>query len=160
MKSITDTSAPFAAPRTVVNVAGSRYVVLATAPETDSAYSAFEIFVPPSAGTPLHAHANEEEVFYVVRGYLRFQAGDAVEEHGPGNLVHAAKNVPHLFANIGNEEAVVIVIARPGGIEKFFFEVGTEIGATDAPAAPTQEEIEKILALAPAYGITVFPPAG
>ena len=44
-----------------------------------------------------------------------------------------AKNVPHLFANIGNEEAVVIVIARPGGIEKFFFEVGTEIGATDAP---------------------------
>jgi quercetin dioxygenase-like cupin family protein len=160
MKSITDTSAPFAAPRTVVNVAGSRYVVLATAPETDRAYSAFEIFVPPSAGTPLHAHANEEEVFYVVRGYLRFQAGDAVEEHGPGSLVHAAKNVPHLFANTGNEEAVVIVIARPGGIEKFFFEVGTEIGATDAPVAPTQEEIEKILALAPAYGITVFPPAG
>jgi hypothetical protein len=58
MKSITDTGAPFAAPRTVVNVAGSRYVVLATAPETDSAYSAFEIFVPPSAGTPLHAHVD------------------------------------------------------------------------------------------------------
>jgi uncharacterized RmlC-like cupin family protein len=87
---------------------------------------------------------------------LRFQAGDAIEEHGPGSLVHAAKNVPHLFANARNEEAVVIVIARPGGIEKFFL----EIGAKEVPVAPTPEEIEKILALAPAYGITVFPPAG
>ena len=55
MKPITDISTPFAAPRTVVNVAGSRYVILATAPETNSAYSAFEIFVPPSAGSPLDA---------------------------------------------------------------------------------------------------------
>jgi quercetin dioxygenase-like cupin family protein len=112
-------SAPFAAPRMVTNVAGSRFAVLATAPETNGAYSAFEIFVPPGAGTPLHAHSNQEAVFYVVRGYLRFQSGDAVEEHGPGSLVHAARNVPHLFVNMGNEEAVVIVIARPGGIANF-----------------------------------------
>jgi quercetin dioxygenase-like cupin family protein len=135
-------------------------VVLATASETNGAYSAFEIFVPPGAGTPLHAHSNQEAVFYVVKGYLRFQAGDAVEEHGPGSLVHAARNVPHLFVNMGNEEAVVIVIARPGGIEKFFLEVGTEIAATDAPTAPTQEEIDRILAFAPAHGITMFPQAG
>jgi len=41
--------------RTFLNVAGSGYLVLATAPETNGAYSKFEIFVPPSAGTPLHA---------------------------------------------------------------------------------------------------------
>jgi quercetin dioxygenase-like cupin family protein len=158
MKPITDIRAPFAAPRNVVNVAGSRYVVLAMAPETNNAYSAFEIFVPPNAGTPLHAHSNEEEVFYVVRGKLRFQVGDAIVEYGQGSLVHAAKNVPHLFANTGNEEAVMIVITKPGGIEKFFLEIGTEIGATDIPVAPSREEIEKILARAPVYGITVFPP--
>jgi len=144
-------SAPFVEPRIVANLAGSRFVVLATAPETNGAYSAFEIFVPPGGGTPLHAHSNQEAVFYVVRGYLRFQVGEAVEGHGPGSLVYAARNVPHLFGNMGNEEAVVIVIARPGGIEKFFLEVGTEIAAMDAPVAPTQEEIEKILAFAPAY---------
>jgi quercetin dioxygenase-like cupin family protein len=160
MKPIADTGVPFTAPRTVVNVAGSRYVVLATAPETNNDYSAFQILVPPGAGTPLHSHANEEEVFYVVRGKLRFQTGDSIDEYGAGSLVHAAINVPHLFANIGTEEAVVIVLARPAGIEKFFLEVGTKIGPTDAPVAPTQEEIEKIVAIAPAYGITVFPPAG
>ena len=89
-------------------------MVLAAAPETNSAYSTFEIFVRPSARTPLHAHSNEEEVFYGVRGKLRFQAGDAIDENGPGSLVHAAKNVPHLFANTGNKGAVLIVIARPG----------------------------------------------
>jgi quercetin dioxygenase-like cupin family protein len=98
MRPIVDTSAPFVAPRSVVNVAGSRYVVLAMAPETNNAYSAFEIFVPPNAGAPLHAHSNEEEAFYVVRGKLRFQVGDAIVEYGLGSLVHAAKNVPHLFA--------------------------------------------------------------
>ena len=61
---------------------------------------------------------------------------------------------------MGNEEAVVIVIARAGGIEKFFLEVGTEIAATDAPTAPTQEEIDRILAFAPVHGITMFPQAG
>jgi hypothetical protein len=71
---------------------------------------------------------------------------------------YEAKNVPNLFANTGNEEAVMIVITRLGGIEKFFLEIGTEIGATNVPVAPSREEIEKILALAPVYGITMFPP--
>jgi hypothetical protein len=52
----------------------------------------------------------------------------------------------------------MIVITRLGGIEKFFLEIGTEIGATNVPIAPSREETEKILALAPVYGITMFPP--
>jgi hypothetical protein len=44
MKPIADTSAPFAAPRKVLNVAGCRYVVIATVAETNGAYSEFEIF--------------------------------------------------------------------------------------------------------------------
>jgi quercetin dioxygenase-like cupin family protein len=158
MKPNTDTGNSFAAPRTVVSVAGSRYVILAAAAETNGDYSAFEILVPPGAGTPLHSHSNEEEVFYVVRGKLRFQNGDSIDEYGPGSLVHAAINVPHLFANTGEEDSMVVVLARPAGIEKFFLEVGSEIGATEAPIAPTDEEIGKIMASAPAYGITVFPP--
>ena len=50
MKPATNASARFAAPRTILNVAGSRYVFLARAAETNSAYSAFEVFVPPNAG--------------------------------------------------------------------------------------------------------------
>jgi quercetin dioxygenase-like cupin family protein len=149
--------APFVAPRLVVNLAGSRFVVLATALETYGAYSAFEISVPPGAGTPLHAHSEQEAVFYVVTGYLRFQVGEGNEERGSGSLVHVARNVPHFFVNMRNEEAAVIVIARPGGIENFFLKAGTEIGATDAPIAPTQEDFERIFYFAPAYGITFFP---
>ena len=149
--------APFVTPRLVVNVAGSRFVILATALETNGAYSAFEISVPPGAGTPLHAHSEQESVFYVVRGYLRFQVGEENEERGSGSLVHVARNVPHFFVNMQNEEAAVIVIARPGGIENFFLKVGIEIAATDTPIAPGQEEFERIFNFAPAYGIAFFP---
>ena len=68
--------APFVEPRLVVNLSRSRFVVLATALETNGTYTAFEISVPPGAGTPLHAHSEQEAVFYVVRGYLRFQVGE------------------------------------------------------------------------------------
>jgi quercetin dioxygenase-like cupin family protein len=149
--------APFVAPRLVVNLAGSRFVVLATALETNGVYSAFEISVPPGAGTPLHAHTEQEAVFYVVRGHLRFQVDEGSEERGSGSLVHVAKNVPHLFVNVRSEEAAVIVIARPGGIERFFLKVGIKIGATDAPIAAKQEDFERISPFAPAYGITFFP---
>jgi quercetin dioxygenase-like cupin family protein len=148
--------APFVEPRLVVNLSGSRFVVLATALETNGTYSAFEISVPPGAGTPLHAHSEQEAVFYVLREYLRFQVAEGTEEQGSGGVAHVARNVPHFFVNMRTEEAAVIVIARPGGIENFFLEVGTKIGPTDAPIAPRQEDFEKIFHSAPAYGITFF----
>ena len=89
--------APFVEPRLVVNLSGSRFVVLATALETNGTYSAFEISVPPGAGTPLHAHSEQEAVFYAVRGYLRFQVAEGTEEQGSGSVVHVARNVPHFF---------------------------------------------------------------
>ena len=50
-------------------------------------------------------------------------------------------------------------MVAPAGLENMFFEVGVPLaeGSTSA-LPPTQEEIEKLLKLAPKYGIEILLP--
>ena len=50
----------------------------------------------------------------------------------------------------------MLISVAPAGLEKMFFEFGVPVaeGATTAPP-PTKEEIEKLLAVAPQYGIEI-----
>jgi hypothetical protein len=50
----------------------------------------------------------------------------------------------------------MLILLAPAGLEKMFFEIGVPVpqGATAAPP-PTKEDIEKLLAVAPKYGIEI-----
>ena len=63
---------------------------------------------------------------------------------------------PHSFKNESGEPARMLISVAPAGLEKMFFEVGVPLaeGATTAPP-PTEDEIEKLLAIAPKYGIEI-----
>ena len=66
---------------------------------------------------------------------------------------------PHSFKNELSRPAKMLISIVPAGLEKMFFEVGVPVsqGATTAPP-PTKDEIEKLLAVAPRYGIEIRPP--
>ena len=63
---------------------------------------------------------------------------------------------PHSFKNESAKPARMLISVAPAGLEKMFFEVGVPLpeGATTA-LSPTKEEIEKLLATAPSYGIEI-----
>ncbi len=67
--------------------------------------------------------------------------------------------VQHCFKNESQSAAKMLISVAPAGLEQMFFDVGVPLpeGATDA-APPTVEEIEKLLAAAPGYGIVIQPP--
>ena len=50
----------------------------------------------------------------------------------------------------------MLISVAPAGLERMFFEIGVPLdkGATTAPP-PTKEEIEKLLSVAPKYGIEI-----
>lgn len=53
----------------------------------------------------------------------------------------------------------MLILATPGGLEKFFAQVGTKVDNSSVPPLPvTQEVIDRILATAPQYGITIVLP--
>ena len=67
---------------------------------------------------------------------------------------------PHSFKNESGEPAKMLISVAPAGLEKLFFEVGVPLaeGATTAPP-PTRDELDKMLAVAPGYGIEIrLPP--
>ena len=66
---------------------------------------------------------------------------------------------PHSFRNESDRPAKMLISVAPAGLEEMFFEVGVPLaeGATTA-LPPTRDEIEKLLATAPGYGITILLP--
>lgn len=140
-------------------VLGDVYRFLATGEETDGQYACFEAIVVPGGGPPPHSHAREEESFYILEGEITFQIGEEVVVAKAGTFANMPKGVTHCFKNSTDKPARMLVSVAPAGLEKMFFEFGVPVpaGTTSVPP-PTQEEIHKLLAIAPGYGISLHLP--
>jgi quercetin dioxygenase-like cupin family protein len=148
-----------AAGRTVA-VVGDVYRYLATGEQTDGKYALCDALVPPGGGPPPHIHSREEEGFYILEGEITFTVNGERTVAGPGTFANIPIGVPHSFRNESDRPARMLISVAPAGLERMFFEVGQELppGATSAP--PSKDEIEKLIAAAPRYGITLLPPPG
>jgi len=68
-------------------------------------------YVLPAAGTDLQRPHHEDEIYYVVRGRARFQAGSEDREVSAGSLIFVAAEVGHRFYDITEELAVLVFFA-------------------------------------------------
>lgn len=142
-----------------IAVVGDVYRFLATGEETDGKYAMWEAIVPPDGGPPPHIHLREEESFYILEGEITLQVGDEKIVATAGTFANMPTGSLHSFKNATDKTARMILSVAPAGLEKMFFEVGVPLdeGSTEAPP-PTKQEIEKLLAVAPNYGIEIRVP--
>jgi mannose-6-phosphate isomerase-like protein (cupin superfamily) len=101
---------------------GVTILLRATAEATGGRFTLFEE-VPPLLDTPLHVHANEDELFYVLEGEHVFQVGAEEFRAGPGGLVFAPRGVPHSQRRLVPGEGRLLILTAPGGLEGFFREL-------------------------------------
>jgi quercetin dioxygenase-like cupin family protein len=139
-----------------IAVVGDVYRFLATGEDTNEKYAQWEAIVPPGGGPPPHVHSREEEGFYVLEGEITFTIGDKRLVASAGMFANMPVGTPHSFKNESNKPANMLISVAPAGLEKMFFEFGVPLpnGSTTA-LPPTKEEIEKLLAVAPSYGIEI-----
>jgi len=97
--------------------------------------------IPPSEGPPLHLHANEDELLYVLDGSFRFQLADDVSETPPDSTVYIPRGVPHCFQNVGDRPGRLLVVFTPAGMERFFELTGGDPAAFEATAAKVGMEV-------------------
>jgi quercetin dioxygenase-like cupin family protein len=97
-------------------------LVRASAEDTRGAFSLFEE-VPPLADTPLHVHARDDELFYVLEGEHVFQVGDEEFRVGPGGVVFAPRSIPHAQRRVVSGAGRLLVLTTPGGLDGFFREL-------------------------------------
>ena len=131
---------------------GSLSVLKATTQSTGGRFAAMEILAPKGFGAPLHIHKDEDELFLIVSGDVRVRHGDDIFEATDGSLVYGPREVPHSFT-VDSEEARLLLLFAPAGIEGFFREGGKPARGLEIP--PPDEEFldrETLKAIAGRYG--------
>ena len=138
---------------------GDVYRILATGEQTGGTYCLCEARVLPGGGPPPHIHHREDESFFVLEGEIAFQlAGEKVVAKA-GSFIQGPRGIPHAFKNESNVPARMLIHVSPPGFEKFLADFGTPVPSFDSPPTPvTPAHIEKLLAVAPSYGIELLPP--
>ena len=138
-----------------VAVVGDVYRFLAVGDDTDGHYAMWEAIVPPGGGPPPHIHSREEESFYVLEGEITFQIGEERLVARTGTFANMPVGSLHSFKNETGKPAKMLISVAPAGLEEMFFEVGQPVQAGETPPLPTKQDIEKLLTVAPRYGIEI-----
>jgi uncharacterized RmlC-like cupin family protein len=115
--------------------------------------------VPPGGGPPTHVHSREEEGFYVLEGEITFHVSGEQLVAGAGTFANMPVGTPHSFKNESGKPARMLISVAPAGLEQMFIEVGAPLdkGATIA-LPPTKDEIDRLLAAAPRFGVEIKVP--
>jgi oxalate decarboxylase/phosphoglucose isomerase-like protein (cupin superfamily) len=133
--------------------------------------SVFEVVVPPGFDVGAHAHANSEELFYVIEGELEllafeprkrtpdsWRAWESTTGARPvrataGTVAHVPPGCPHAFANPTDTPARMLVQAAPPPAHERYFEELLEIFSDGGPP-----DLSAIAALRERYDILQITP--
>jgi mannose-6-phosphate isomerase-like protein (cupin superfamily) len=88
---------------------------------THDAYSLFEYAIPAETnGPPPHVHTREDESFICLAGRLDVHLGGTDYVLEPGDYLFLPRDVVHTFKNSYNDEARVISVVSPAGLERYY----------------------------------------
>jgi quercetin dioxygenase-like cupin family protein len=102
---------------------GERITFRETAADTGGERLVVDLELPPGGRMPagLHVHPEQKERFEVIRGRMRFRVRRDRIFAGPGEVVVVPPGVPHDWANVGEQTALVRVEVRPAlAMERLF----------------------------------------
>ena len=120
---------------------------------THDAYSLFEYAVPAeTSGPPAHRHTREDESFICLAGRLDVMLGGQDFVLSPGDYLYLPRNVVHTFRNPYNEEARVISVVSPAGLEAYYQALG------ELPPGP--KDVSVIKPIMEEFGIQLQLPPG
>jgi quercetin dioxygenase-like cupin family protein len=75
-------------------------------------------------GPPKHSHHAQDEWFYCLEGEFVLEVGDQRFDLKPGDSVLAPRQVPHVWAHVGETTGRMLITFSPSGqMEAFFREV-------------------------------------
>lgn len=141
---------------------GSLFEMKLLASETEGELGLAEVTQPVGVATPLHVHAHEAEVFYLLEGDIRYEAGGVVHELQPGSTMYLPRGVPHRFRITGDKPARLLAFVVPGQLLDLYTQVGGPAGHREVPPPPGSANIAAEIArwgeIGPRFGLTVLGP--
>ncbi|BBH67872.1 hypothetical protein ACTI_45570 [Actinoplanes sp. OR16] len=134
---------------------GGQARVLVPGKATGGSLSVMEFTDAAGHAPPLHVHDNEEEVWIVLDGRIRFFVGGETFDLEPGQVAYGPRGVAHSYL-VRSETARLAAVFAPGDVEEWFTSNGSPV--TDVDAVPAAFDIGAILASADAFRVRVAGP--
>lgn len=119
-----------------------------------------EHLMPEGDAPPLHIHRNEDEIFHVLEGRMRFRVGGRGFDLGPGETALAPKGVAHHYRVTSPEGARCLTITRGGDFEAMVRAVSRPAEGAGLPpqAAPDVEALTALALACATHGIDLVGP--
>jgi mannose-6-phosphate isomerase-like protein (cupin superfamily) len=81
-----------------------------------TAFGANAIVFPPGYGGGFHYHDEQEELYFVHTGTIRFEFEDGSgHEVGPGGVARVDAKTPRRVRNVGDDDAIVVIVGGKDG---------------------------------------------
>jgi mannose-6-phosphate isomerase-like protein (cupin superfamily) len=114
---------------------GGPVLIKAGTETTGGTFALLEVTWPPLEGPPLHVHAREDEMWWVLEGDWRFRMNDQLHHVRAGSFAFVPRGVTHSFQNVGETAARILVMFTPSGMDRFFEQQAELAPGRDDPEA-------------------------
>jgi mannose-6-phosphate isomerase-like protein (cupin superfamily) len=105
-------------------IAGTAVRCVIGSDQTDGRFTVLTGEVGPRSLIVPHTHAREDELSFVQQGRIGARVGDRDAVVEAGEFLFRPRGVLHALWNPMDEPAVTVEFISPGGIERFFEELG------------------------------------
>jgi mannose-6-phosphate isomerase-like protein (cupin superfamily) len=109
---------------------------------TDGDYCIYDTVRTAKGGPPMHVHHNQDEWFLVHGGEFIFKVGDETFHLKPGDTLLGPRGMPHAFASLSENSALMIAFIPAGTIEQLFQEV-SEVSRLRIPTLDDWQTISR-----------------
>jgi len=140
---------------------GNTLVTIRVASTTGSdGMCCIEHWMPYGESPPLHVHRNEDEMFHIISGTLRFEIGGRTSFAHAGDTVLAPMGISHSFRVESVDGAHVLTITSGSDFETMLKAASRPALVEDLPteAQPDAETIARLGALCAQNGIDLVGP--
>lgn len=135
---------------------GGLYEVLVTGEESGGNVTVMRMTAPAGTGAPPHTHPGDETL-YVLAGEIDVHIDNDVIHARPGAQFYFPAGTREYFEAV--TDATVLVNYLPGGIDKFFVEVGEPALTREIPPPSAEPpDFERIVRTAATYGMNIEVP--
>lgn len=131
--------------------------------DSDDGVCVIEHRMPYGDSPPLHVHRNEDEIFHILEGRLRFQINGHERIVEAGETIIAPKGLPHTFRVESQEGSHTLTVTRGSDFETMVRRASRRAEQPDLPppAEPTPEMIAALTRMCAENGIDIIgPPLG
>lgn len=137
---------------------GGLITLKATGAQTAGALLLIEAWMPRGKATPLHAHPDSDETFYVISGDLLAHVDGEDSKATTGGIMMIPRGAPHAFA-VTSESARLLVVHTPASeiTESFFRAAGEPALAASLPP-PNTRDLNRMKAAAEKSGLRIMGP--